>query len=123
MQAKILLVRRLLPILCAAIGLFCNGPTSPRPGAPSTRCGTLGESQCILAAQCTLVLVGETPSSYVCRSAQNPCEAGFIQRTGTEESCEEKEGCLFEPGMCYCPPDLVCVCGGGPPPQCRPAAG
>jgi len=80
--------------------------------------GDLAELQCINSGESTLILVGEAPGVYVCRAAEGPCEQGFRQRIDTAEMCEAKEGCVFDPGFCYCPPDLVCFCGGGPPPQC-----
>ncbi len=116
-------LRYLLTIAAVPIWMCCNGPSSPRIPSPERECASLTESLCILSAQCTLVLASQLPGSYLCRPARNACEAGFIQRTGTRETCEEKPGCTFQPGFCYCPPDLTCVCGGGPPPQCEPATG
>ncbi len=90
-----------------------NGWSASVPGS-----GDPTELQCIDSGDWTLVLVGEWSGQYFCRPAEGPCEQGFLQRTDTEGSCEAKQGCVFDPGFCYCPPDLVCFCGGGPPPQC-----
>lgn len=35
------------------------------------------------------------------------------------ERCESNPNCkLVYPGGCYCPPEMQCICGGGPPPIC-----
>jgi len=96
---------------------FESGDTSAW-SALAPRCGDLTELQCINSGECTFILLGEMTGDYVCRPAEGPCEPGFRQRSDTAESCEAKEGCSLIPGVCYCPPDLVCFCGGGPPPQC-----
>ena len=96
---------------------FESGSTSAW-SASALRCGDLTELQCGSSELCTLILVGEMTGEYVCRPPEGPCETGFRQSSDTAESCEAKEDCSYVPGVCYCPPDLVCFCGGGPPPQC-----
>lgn len=118
-------------IALAALGLACGAPPAPdsRPPerapalpptsapAPADACAGLDEMQCITSDDCTLILVAEE-RGYLCRPAEGPCERGFQQRDGSAESCEAKAGCHFVPGHCYCSPDVTCICGGGPPPQC-----
>lgn len=113
--------------LCLACsGLACSTPTTTEPTPeppPSTppeseaTCESLGEMQCITSPACTLVLAGEQ-LGYLCRPAEGRCELGFHQHGDSAEACEAEEGCRFVPGQCYCSPDVTCVCGGGPPPQC-----
>ena len=33
--------------------------------------------------------------------------------------CNANSGCEFVPAQCYCAPEVVCICGGGRPPQYR----
>lgn len=43
--------------------------------------------------------------------------------SGSREYCEKQEGCKYiPPGPCYCPPNVVCACGGGASPKCIPEA-
>lgn len=103
------------------MAIFADGFESGHTDAWSasvSNSGDLTELQCINSAESTLILVGEMTGEYMCRPSEGSCEPGFRQRTDTEESCEAKKGCVFIPGFCYCSPDLVCFCGGGPPPQC-----
>ena len=102
-------------IVIVTTALSCSSSSSAPP------CDAMSESQCIDSSECTLVLASPQPPDYTCVAARNACEQGFVQRTGDATSCEATQGCKFVPGECYCPPDLVCVCGGGPPPQCEPA--
>lgn len=81
-------------------------------------CLSSTELACIESRECTLFLASDSPTTYTCRPTADRCEEGFSQRNDTQADCEAESGCLFTPGNCYCPPDLVCVCGGGPPPQC-----
>jgi hypothetical protein len=101
--------------------IFADGFESGSTSAWSAmvpRCDDLTELQCIDSGECTLILVSEMTGEYACRPAEGLCEPGFLQRSDTAQSCEAREGCSFVPGVCYCPPDLVCFCGGGLPPQC-----
>lgn len=86
-------------------------------------CQSKSELECISSPECKVVLQQYEPFKYkyVCRKNLDRCEDGFIQRTGTKESCEAKSGCTFQPGNCYCPPEpgLECRCGGGAPRMCR----
>jgi hypothetical protein len=83
-------------------------------------CEKLTELQCINSADCTLHQRGARGSHYSCEAAANACERGFKQKSGTQADCESKTGCIFVPQSCYCAPDVICRCGGGPPSQCHP---
>ena len=88
--------------------------------ASAQSCDELTELRCIAAAECTLHQVADAGNGYVCKVAANMCEHGFKQKSGTRSDCESKTGCVFVPQSCYCAPDVICFCGGGPPSQCRP---
>ena len=110
----------LLALLIASLASCGEGdPTSPQLPAD---CGALSELPCINSSACTLVLADGGVGVYLCREAADACERGFRQRTDTRAACEAKPGCRFVPGVCYCPPDVTCVCGGGPPPRCESAS-
>lgn len=81
-------------------------------------CDQLTEQECFTSAACTLTR-NETADGYQCRPAKDHCELLFRQSDGTRESCEAKTGCVFVPASCYCPPNTICVCGGGEPAQCQ----
>lgn len=116
-----LLPRLLLPALTATL-LACSAAPPVAADDSTPPCATRSEQQCIDSPDCTLALVAEDDGGgYLCRDTANACEEGFRQSDGTPEECEAKEGCRFDPGRCYCPPDVVCICGGGPPPSCVPA--
>jgi len=100
-------------ILLAGALAACDSPTTP---SADESCARLTELSCLESTACTLVQ--DAPSSYTCRSAANACEAGFRQTIDSADDCEAESGCAFDPGECYCPPGLVCICSGGPPPQC-----
>jgi len=74
--------------------------------------------KCLESPDHTLTETSE--SGYRCQEARNSCEIGFIQALANEASCASKPGCKFVSEECYCPPDVVCVCGGGAPPLCVP---
>jgi len=82
-------------------------------------CSAYSELDCIHSTECKLELTGEH-SKYVCRESVGRCESGFRQAGDGDirEACESMPGCQFEPGSCFCPPNVACVCGGGPPAQC-----
>ena len=88
-----------------------------QPDLPEPACAELDEIACLESDGCVLVLVGEEGEGYLCREAENDCE-----RQPTQEGCREMPGCEWDPGQCYCPPGVLCACGGGPPPICREAA-
>lgn len=118
--------RRLVPgsLVLILLGLACAAPSAPIPlpgDEPADACAGLDEMRCITSDECTLVLP-EEGREYRCRTAEGRCERGFRQHDGDAESCEAKEGCRFVPGQCYCSPNVTCICGGGPPPQCVEAA-
>ncbi|MCB1033733.1 MAG: hypothetical protein KDD47_07860 [Acidobacteria bacterium] len=102
-----------------SILLACGtaAPSSRAQEAPPA-CSELGELQCMESADCTLLLDDEAEGGYRCREAVPPCETGFKQGSDSAEACTAKAGCVFQPGRCYCRPDVVCICGGGPPPSC-----
>jgi len=85
--------------------------------APTPSCESLPILDCLESLQCTLTT---KDTGYVCRKADNHCEQDFSQKTGTAEQCTAKPNCQFIPGKCFCPPDVICVCGGGPPRMCVP---
>jgi hypothetical protein len=128
------LAAALLPLLAllALLWMACAAPAGSLEDAPPAAaedekappCRELTEAACLESGRCTLeVIEGEEipegTGGYRCRPAQGPCEAGFRQGSDTAETCEAKPGCHFVPGRCYCPPGVVCICGGGPPPTCR----
>ncbi len=106
----------LLALLMVALASCSSDPTTPEPPG---ECGVLSELQCINSGVCTLEFADPDTGTYLCRDAADSCEQGFRQRTDTAATCTERGGCRFVPGFCYCPPDVVCVCGGGPPPTCE----
>lgn len=86
-------------------------------GIETEECGALGERACIASASCELEQVAS--NKYICRSAKNRCEVGFLQLGENQlVTCELKPGCKYVPANCYCQPDFRCRCGGGRPSQC-----
>jgi hypothetical protein len=110
---------------CAAVP--ATGQEPPGTAKPPP-CATLSEAACLESERCTLEVVEgedgagkaipEGTGGYRCRAAEGPCEIGFRQGSGSAEECAARPGCRFIPGRCYCPPGVVCICGGGPPPRC-----
>jgi hypothetical protein len=82
-------------------------------------CSAYSELDCIRSTECKLQQTGEH-GKYVCRDSVGRCELGFRQAGDGDirKDCEAMPGCHFEPGSCFCPPNVACVCGGGPPAQC-----
>ena len=82
-------------------------------------CSAYSELDCIRSSECKLQQLGEH-GKYVCRESVGRCEHGFRQAGDGDirQDCEAIPGCQFEPGNCFCPPNVACVCGGGPPAQC-----
>ena len=82
-------------------------------------CSEFSELDCIHSTECKLEQAGER-GKYACRAATGHCELGFRQAGDGDirKVCEAIPGCQFEPGSCYCPPNVACFCGGGPPAQC-----
>jgi hypothetical protein len=93
-----------------------EGPLAedPVPEADTT-CATLGRDACIDSTSCTLEQGGD--GAYTCRAAEGACEENLAQ--SDQAACEAREICLWEAARCYCPEDVECICGGGPPPTCR----
>jgi hypothetical protein len=81
-------------------------------------CTQLTEQECFTSAACSLTK-SKTTQGYQCRPAKDHCELMFRQSDGTKESCEAKQGCVYLPASCYCPPGAECRCDGGEPSQCR----
>ena len=77
---------------------------------------------CLRSANCTVEPIKDRPGQYYCRASKSPCETGFRQSVDGRGHCEAIGGCRFVPGECFCPPLALCVCGGGPPPQCHRAS-
>lgn len=91
---------------------------APEADPAPVDCARLGQGDCIRSPACTLDPV--EGGGYACRAAAGPCEEGLLQ--SDRAACEARTGCVWDPGQCYCPEDVVCVCGGGPPPTCRTSA-
>jgi hypothetical protein len=94
-------------------GSDADGPDEMLPDM--VYCAELDEAGCYESDRCVVDLITRT-LLYECRPAENECEQGFIQAKG-EKTCDS--GCGFIPASCYCPPDVTCVCGGGPPSACK----
>lgn len=99
-----------------------KGETAADETAEATSCEGLDQTPCRKSPDCTLVQDESAESGYRCRAAEGPCEEGFRQEGSSREECENREGCRFQPANCYCPPEVTCVCGGGPPSRCAGAA-
>jgi len=111
--------KRSLIVLLALVSSGCVS-NAATPAQESKPCNEYSELECTRSSQCTLVQTGQH-GGYACRAAQGRCETGFRQVSDgdIQKDCEAKPGCEFKPASCYCPPNLECVCGGGPPAQCR----
>jgi len=82
-------------------------------------CSELKDTECIERSACVI----STDKEPVCREAISKCEIDFYQgfevEVDNKSLCENKDGCKYiEPGPCFCPPNVTCVCGGGKPPEC-----
>ena len=88
-------------------------------GEESKPCSETTELECLQSTQCTLVQT-QVHGKYTCRDAIGHCEIGFRQVADydIQKDCEAKPGCEFKIANCYCPPNVNCACGGGPPAQC-----
>lgn len=118
--------RALLWIAALAVFAAGCGSTGSGGGAPPditepvmdvgtvADCARLDELTCVTSAECTLNQAED--KSYFCAAPASACEEGFVQRSANGEACGA--GCTFIPALCYCSPDVTCVCGGGPPAQC-----
>ena len=81
-------------------------------------CAELTEQECLDSPGHTLVIAADD-GGYQCRVARDQCESGFIQSKHGIGECGADSSCEYETSRCYCPPDVVCICGGGPPGRCR----
>ena len=99
-----------MTLLCAVAGMVDAGAV----------CGDMGELECINSTACKLEQLAPH-GKYVCRESLGRCEHGFRQsgEGDIQKLCEANAGCVFQSASCYCPPNLQCACGGGPPAQCR----
>jgi hypothetical protein len=82
-------------------------------------CSQISELECLQSTTCELEQVS-VHGKYIYREAKNRCEMGFRQ-SGDEDIkkvCGSKPGCKFKFAECFCPPNVLCECGGGPPAQC-----
>jgi hypothetical protein len=88
-------------------------------GTEGKACNETTELDCLQSKQCTLVQT-QVHGKYTCRDAVGHCEIGFRQSADydIQKDCEAKPGCEFKIANCFCPPNLECACGGGPPAQC-----
>lgn len=83
--------------------------------------GSCAETSIKVCGKSPNCMVEQKPDGkYLCRDAANSCETGFVQEGGKAMAkvCNDKPGCTFDPGKCYCPPGVTCVCGGGAPASC-----
>ncbi len=76
-------------------------------------CGRLSEADCWKARPTCVLVYGGKQDAYICRASQNECERLDAS------ACTKAGQCFYDPGFCYCPPELTCGCGGGPPPLCQ----
>lgn len=114
-------------LLCKSIPLafviiLCVGP---RFASAASDCSKLDLESCFKSKECTLIS-GEA-HSYICRAKIAPCETGLAQfERGKDfkKECESRTGCAFSDPVCFCPNflaeyrNVMCTCGGGPPPNC-----
>ena len=78
----------------------------------------LSQQECLASPDHTLIQPS-ADAPYQCVPARNHCEAGFVQDEHGAEDCEAKAGCQHDPGHCFCPAGVQCICGGGPPQSCK----
>lgn len=91
-------------------------PAGDARGGPDTGvCAELRPDACLVATACTL---DAEDGEYTCRPASGACEEGLAQTD--RDACEARPDCAWDPGRCYCPADVQCICGGGPPARCVP---
>ena len=99
-------------------------------------CESLTRAECLRSVICTLdAPSGRRSNRYTCREARGNCEVGLTQTRADRDRCDDRAGCSWTDGQCYCacrgsgraavedgpeadPCD--CECGGGPPPGCQP---
>ncbi|MEO8673897.1 MAG: hypothetical protein ABI411_21515, partial [Tahibacter sp.] len=106
--------------LYIALGIALSSG-APRADVSADACAALSELACIQSQDCKLELKGpKAGSGYRCRANANTCESRLIQYQASKDRCEAEASCRFTPANCYCPPDVLCFCGGGPPARCEP---
>ncbi len=81
-------------------------------------CELLTHRACLDSEECSLVMNDQ--KVLVCNRSMNHCDAGFVQRSDTKQSCEAKQGCVYVSEPCTCPPDTACICDENQLPQCQP---
>ena len=92
--------------------------------AEVTGCDKLSVRDCFTTKGCFLDCenIGRNKCApYHCRAAKNLCESRFAQAELKKEDCESLARCVYQAAACFCPGPMQCVCGGGPPAQCREA--
>ncbi len=120
----------LAPIL--AFLVVMTGGTPMPSQAQSLACVDRDLVSCVGSSDCMLSSIANQTAS-MCTTPVDRCQIGFRQSildaTGqtidnelqqvTIQQCKARIGCAYVPAeQCYCPPDVVCVCGGGAPPTC-----
>lgn len=110
-------------------------PAAPTPDPGDAPCESLTRGECLSSVVCTLdAPASRGASRYVCREARGNCEVGLRQLHEDRDRCDDRDGCAWQEGGCYCAcrgsgrtavpdgpeaEDCDCECGGGPPPGCR----
>lgn len=121
MFTSLLRAERLRALLLALAATLLAGACAGLSPAPAgSLCTTLDQAACLDSAACTLVLDASSGGGYRCDIASDFCDSAWRQSADGAAACNERPGCRFEPGQCYCAPGDTCVCGGGPPPACVP---
>lgn len=112
----------------AALVLACVPVAGAAQSTPDQSCATFEIPECLSSTQCMLVS-GSAGGPYLCVPPWDRCQIDYQQLRGWSwedkpaARCELRKGCAFvQPGPCYCPPDVACFCGGGPPPDCQMAS-
>jgi hypothetical protein len=94
-----------------------NNPQKQHPNDSSARCTGMAVKSCIASDRC--ILSQRDNRAYFCRDVENVCEQGFVQQgNSSKKQCNNKASCVFTPEVCFCPPGVTCICGGGKPAAC-----
>jgi hypothetical protein len=139
-------VRIAAVLLFLALGcdpIEVGSPSTPTPDpAPMAQadpgdapCTSLSREACLRSVVCTLDAPSDQGSNrYTCREARGNCEIGLTQTRADRDRCDDRDGCAWADGRCYCAcrgsgrtevedgPEAEpcdCECGGGPPAGCR----
>jgi hypothetical protein len=102
-----------LPIVQMAVVALLSGLSAPTLADAALDCTKLKQLECMTERKCVRV-------RFSCEATTDPCEIAWQELHGTQASCEAMTNCRFIPREpCYCPPNVVCKCGGGAPDRCR----